>query len=382
MSTSLIPQELYREIASALYHPDNRSTLVSLALVSTAWRHESQRILFKSPGDDWFQTREMQEHMRRREHVRFLEAILEQPDRLGAYVHSYDQLGLAFDPEVGKTIRDPMSSHIDGMHLWRVTCRALPLFVNLKRLAFIPSSITPGLVVIRLCRSQLTRLLMFQNPAGDKQWTFLRGQRALLHFNSDSDLCNLPLDACPELQSIILWTSKNMDLFLQSIAQRKNIVAFRLQGPNVVDHSAVSAQYRGTRFDHIRYLYLSHHYPFMHAFSNIVLLALHQWTISTIKSLCDLDELRTLALRHFDSNPNITKDKGTRETVARESRTRCRKLTHIVYILSDYGVHYHYTRFTLSPRQSASGEQEVLNIQFEDVSEYNPDALWWNVYDC
>lgn len=130
---------------------------------------------------------------------------------------------------------------------------------------------------------------MFQDPAGDKQWTFLRGQRALLHFNGNSDLCNLPLDACPELQSIILWTSKNMDLVLQSIAQRKNIVALRLQVPNVVDHSAVSAQYQGTCFDHIRYLYLSHHYPFMHAFSNIVLLAQHQWTISVCLSVSNTD---------------------------------------------------------------------------------------------
>ena len=96
--TPHIPNELYSEIVGHLFHPDHRLTLVSLALVNTTWRHESQRMLFRSPGADWLCTRELAHDMKAQAHKQFLEIVLEQPTRLGAYVYSYEQESVAVDP--------------------------------------------------------------------------------------------------------------------------------------------------------------------------------------------------------------------------------------------------------------------------------------------
>lgn len=67
--------------------------------------------------------------------------------------------------------------------------------------------------------------------------------------------------------------------------------------------------------------------------------------------------------------------------VARESKKRCPMLTHIIHVLSSRSGLYRFTKISLRPRQSSSTEDDWLDIRTEDVLEYNPDALWWQMYD-
>lgn len=95
-----IPKELYRDIVVHLHHPEHRLTVLSLAMVNTTWRHESQRVLFRIIDVNWL-SRPMQELDRDihvRAHIHFLDIVLEDPTRLGAYVYSYEQKYAALEP--------------------------------------------------------------------------------------------------------------------------------------------------------------------------------------------------------------------------------------------------------------------------------------------
>jgi hypothetical protein len=101
-STLQFPVELFRVVAENLQRPNEKETLRSLALVNTVWRHESQRILFRSLRDNWHKDRTREAHVAGMlMHTRFLETILDHPNRLGAYVQSYSQDGLAVDSTFG-----------------------------------------------------------------------------------------------------------------------------------------------------------------------------------------------------------------------------------------------------------------------------------------
>ena len=93
-STTHFPHELYREIARHLHQRRDKDTLLSLALVNSAWRQESQRMLFSSLSNDCVVLVDSQ-----RTHLLFLESIVAHPDRLGPYVNLYAQDGLAIDPD-------------------------------------------------------------------------------------------------------------------------------------------------------------------------------------------------------------------------------------------------------------------------------------------
>lgn len=96
LSAQRLPSELYREIAANLHDASDRPVLMSLSLVNTTWRAESQGVLFRSlcnkfkSDDKWWRARKRL----RDTHILFLRAIVAQPTRLGSFVRSYAQLGL------------------------------------------------------------------------------------------------------------------------------------------------------------------------------------------------------------------------------------------------------------------------------------------------
>lgn len=92
-----LPKELYREIANNLARRPDRNSLLSLALVSADWHHESQRILFSSINGDWLASFDEQDTYAI--HIIFLQAIVSQPERLGRYVRFYSQLHMAHNPD-------------------------------------------------------------------------------------------------------------------------------------------------------------------------------------------------------------------------------------------------------------------------------------------
>ncbi|KAF5309382.1 hypothetical protein D9619_012485 [Psilocybe cf. subviscida] len=158
-SAQRLPSELYREIAANLHDPSNRPALLSLSLVNTTWRTESQRVLFRSlcdkykSDDKWWR-----EKKRLRDtHVGFLRAIVAHPTRLGSFVRSYAQIGL-----VSNIINDPSERGDTGnCELWELTLRALPMFTNLKQLAFVPqigSMTFEAAVALSRCTFQLVYL--------------------------------------------------------------------------------------------------------------------------------------------------------------------------------------------------------------------------------
>ena len=98
MVTPNIPNELYREIAWHLHRPEHRLSLLALALVSTAWRHESQRLLFRIIDTNWIRCEGILQKIQAHRH--FLEIVLEHPTRLGSYVHSYEQKFVTAEPRL------------------------------------------------------------------------------------------------------------------------------------------------------------------------------------------------------------------------------------------------------------------------------------------
>lgn len=107
LSTLNLPPELYRDITENLCNVSDRPTLVSLALVDTAWRQESQRVLFRTVYDGGYQIPRDPNHERkhRETHIQFLRAILNHPKCLGPYVRSYAQIDLA---AIRVTVRNPL----------------------------------------------------------------------------------------------------------------------------------------------------------------------------------------------------------------------------------------------------------------------------------
>lgn len=95
---SAIPNDLYREIVENLNRPQDRGTLLSLALVCKMWRTECQRVLFGSVCDEpKTESRREEDIPVIEKHIRFLETILQNP-KFGPLVHTYAQSGLACDP--------------------------------------------------------------------------------------------------------------------------------------------------------------------------------------------------------------------------------------------------------------------------------------------
>lgn len=92
------PNEIYSEILQHLHRPRDRPALLSLALVNQTLRHESQKILFSIfegvEGHEW-----RGDEPPILTHTLFLQAIIDDPKRLGPYVLTYTQDGVACDPD-------------------------------------------------------------------------------------------------------------------------------------------------------------------------------------------------------------------------------------------------------------------------------------------
>ena len=131
-----LPNELYRNISESLDYFTDRSTLLRLALVSKAWCAESQRVLFRTVGDDPTSPDERERLIQT--HTLFLEAIILNPSRLGPYVQTYEQRGLICHPALAMGSTFPAVRA--GSYLWGLTETALPAFVSLQHLLIVPNA--------------------------------------------------------------------------------------------------------------------------------------------------------------------------------------------------------------------------------------------------
>lgn len=103
-SSARFPNEIYSEILQYLHSHRNRPVLLSLALVNRTLRHESQKILFSIMDRGRSHEQRGDEHIIMT-HTLFLQAIINDPKRLGPYVLTYTQDGMACDPDnEGKSI--------------------------------------------------------------------------------------------------------------------------------------------------------------------------------------------------------------------------------------------------------------------------------------
>lgn len=94
--TPNIPAELYREIVEKLDYLDDRSTLLSLAVVDRAWGDESRRVMYRGLVDHAEKSNDHQRTMRT--HTLFLKSVISTP-LLALYVQIYYQDQLSIDPD-------------------------------------------------------------------------------------------------------------------------------------------------------------------------------------------------------------------------------------------------------------------------------------------
>ncbi|KAF5321336.1 hypothetical protein D9619_000012 [Psilocybe cf. subviscida] len=208
---SLLPPELYREIATNLRAPTHRSELLSLSLVSKFWSNESQRILFRRFCHLGHTDTDEESERDRKVHIQFLRTILEHPQRLGRYVESYAQCGLACDRQ---SVSDARYSEADWkmeIYLWDLTKKALPAMVNLKHLVFDPAlwRASASNSLLTGCSFQLEMISWgCDKDVLDLCSSFLPSQHNLLHLDigrcpGGTTLLELPLYACPKLSSVL-----------------------------------------------------------------------------------------------------------------------------------------------------------------------------------
>lgn len=97
-TAACLPNEIYTEIVYHLHYRRDRHLLRSLALVSQALRHASQRKLFSNVDGEGHDIWRIDERVVKT-HTLFLQAVIDRPHRLGSYVLSYTQDKLARDPK-------------------------------------------------------------------------------------------------------------------------------------------------------------------------------------------------------------------------------------------------------------------------------------------
>lgn len=279
-SVNNLPPELYSEIAANFQDPSDRPTLLSLALVDRIWCSESQRVLFRRLCDECVDT-----------HVRFLRAIVAQPNRLGPLVRSYAQLSLVSNfpskplllygtkkSKASSTILDaPRGREGADLELWELTLKALPMFANLNQLEFVPqrhSVTSEATEVLSRCTFHLTHL-SWGCEFNRHLEQFLRTHGALLkHLDLGlvaADLRLLSSQTCPALTLVSCgYTS------VPCVMNSRRITTLRLSDnarsvlPQLDIHPSVAGA--------IRYLSMDRYSPHQ-GFFNTVLLEFLIWSI-------------------------------------------------------------------------------------------------------
>lgn len=284
-----LPCELYREIVWNFQDVSDRPHLLALALVNSAWREESQRMLFRSMCDVYD---EPYSRLRRdcvAIHSRFLQTILAYPTRLSQLVRSYAQIYLIHTDhskrsrykvkrclkiQVGQGGRDP--EH----RLWQLTLQALPLLTNLKELSLEPMFTHGWLTaasVLSRCTFQLTYLSWghaITCDNGEVERFLLQNGSHLQHLEADSinrDLQMMSADSCPALTSVVCHPAS-----LPRVMNGRRVVGLRVTEndrptPHELDIHPSAA-------DTVKYLSMDV-FVLSHTFQNVILLELLMWSV-------------------------------------------------------------------------------------------------------
>ncbi|KAF5327376.1 hypothetical protein D9619_003892 [Psilocybe cf. subviscida] len=381
--TSNLPTELYRDIAKNMSQRFDRKTLLSLARVSSDWRHESQRILFSNVHGVLLAS--IHGYATLDTHTAFLHAVSMQPTRLGAYVRSYSQSNLACNPEaIDEYQKRFWKPNID---LWELTRKALPAMVNLKHFSFSPILRRHRIAedLLSGCTFRL-KTLIWKCEEDSKQTliAFLRTQPGLLHLEvgepaDNADLSWLPDDVCPNLISVVCSLH-----YVDAVNRGRNVVALRINGSDsdkpweALQHSEVQQSH----LQRLKYLSLSNSWGACDIFGqtslNILVLELNYWNIETIQSLIGLPKLRVLVLL---ANP-ACEDADFRKEIALCSYRQLPTLEDI--LLRKWGAdgsgEYQYWRISVS--QELNGvEAQVVTTAVQLYTTHEIGIMWWAVYD-
>ncbi|KAF5322876.1 hypothetical protein D9619_000047 [Psilocybe cf. subviscida] len=370
-----IPNELYREIAKNLHQRRDKASLLSLALVSSVWRHESQRVLFSSLSNDWNSKKST-----RRTHILFLESILAHPDRLGPCVHLYAQNGLAENTVAVEEFEE--ENFCEGMQLWDLTSRALSVMINLKHL-YIYTGVNARSVAKDFlvdCRFQLeTFSWRCEETSKEALVAFLLTQRVLTHIEIGapaewSDLSWLTPDMCPSLTSTVCRM-----LSAGLLEPRREVVALKGIVTEDIEHLLGLQNTLSSVFQRIRYLSVWS-YPFSSTLlrpiaPNLSLLEIQIWDFTSSKSLFALNfpSLRVLALL---DGAHIIENATLLVQIPTAAFDQLPKLEHI-FIRPYNPVQFGYHAKMSLDRANPDAKVEVDRF----IRDCRLGLPWWTVYE-
>lgn len=201
MPSPLLPLDLLRHIISEI---PLRRDLRSLAMVSKPFREEAQRALFFNPnlGQKCIQ------------HFKFLDAIIESPDRLALLVNTYSQV---YVPCINwEVTRDPFKA---------LTCLALQCMKNLKHLEYRCWDESPSARILQGCDFKLLSfrwgcrsderalVLDFLPSQTDLKHLTLREMSTANELWADWNFLETATRSCPNLTSLC-GPKETIDLFL------------------------------------------------------------------------------------------------------------------------------------------------------------------------
>ncbi|KAF5328080.1 hypothetical protein D9619_013644 [Psilocybe cf. subviscida] len=385
-----LPHDIHFEIISHLSPDRDRQTLLSAALCCNALCHASQRILFHSMRVSWMDFNDTYRILSA--HIKFLQTIVNSPDRLALFVQSYSQVSLALEPSfLTNTEAQRLDNKRDRVKLWNLTANALPLMVNLKNIYFKPSWDHPSApILLKHCTFQLESFTWMGKGNEERLFgEFLPNQPGLLHLDINTTSFDekkvLPNGLCPTLVSV----SCTFSGFAQ-IAENRPITAFHIVNSiqdiarpiHVEKRSPPEKQQYLMALKRLKYLHLwslSQFQPLTSGVSldNVIVLELTLWQVTVLSQEMSIlatqfPQLRILRL--WDHYPSSTDtDPAIRNEAATEAFAQCPKLEAVI----------------LSSRSKNSLTWEFSKGKEGDVKEETTDArvkefdrgVWWKVYD-
>ncbi|KAF5312092.1 hypothetical protein D9619_003862 [Psilocybe cf. subviscida] len=392
--TTSLPTELFRDIVSHLHmdDPDGKKGLLALALTCSTLREESQRRIFREMRTDGALIFSSVVRDVISTHIRFLQTVYGNPRRLGPYVRSYTQVGLACPVNAYPHNFQYRNARIS---LWEWTAKTLPTLINLKSLIFSPvdTSEDPTRSLLHGLAGcfQLEALVWTCGWKDEVDITdFLASQYRLRHLDVGDILSGwlggLDDTICHSLTSI---TTSDL-LAFAGFAINRNITALQLL-PTFIYSATVNLSYfsidQAAALERLRYLSASGDiYPdFRGATDEIPLnLVLLEVTVSA-RSIQDhifrpgsLPELLLLSLLIRGSLQESEK-----LHIARIAFETFPKLENIMLCGIESNTTWRYSR----PNISSSDVDETITLQEIHASEEvvnirrHRGLVWWKVYD-
>lgn len=386
-----LPNELCRNIVESLHYLTDRSTLLHLAIASKLWCAESQRVLFRTVGDDATDLDDSESLIAT--HTLFLQAIILSPTRLGPYVRTYKQHKL-----LGRPCQSEIPLAAANPHLWDLTAEALPALVNLKHLFVVSLNEDPKnsrASFLEGCTFKLTTLRWgceVLNPDTDPFVAFLHTQHNLSHLQvgvhpSRQNLSWLPDGVCPGLSS----ASCRLDSAAHVMATRKNIA-----GLEIWSDWTTSSKNDLSNLRHLKYLSLP-------AFNNLMIhweaisphtvllelaFACHLHVVQTIAGFSKVRVLALLQAPREAPHPgsihyapiDVEAEHNLRIQLTMESFRRCPNLKYVVVedIHRGEGPR-RFKKVTMNP--GSGGPDAVPDIHStEFVMKHEPGTGWWTAY--